>query len=232
MSSSRGVSEGSDRPSRRFPTPGYGALFVIIVLCITALLSSCYGADNNPRLIINGPISGDASSESLLYPARETRWTSNSALPALGSPSEVYQVVPFESGKDSATNALKSFVKLFSEVKGTALSKVTDSALSMIDNTSSAIVSLSPTLAGSNDLAKVAGEDSAAKTWQQALNGFVSAQSNASPKTKVEAVKRKVDLRGWSLTEVNRRKNSVVLSFENEEEASLFLKQYQASKQS
>ena len=48
----------------------------------------------------------------------------------------------------------------------------------------------------------------------------------------VEAVKRKVDLRGWSLTEVNRRKNSVVLSFENEEEASLFLKQYQASKQS
>ena len=130
------------------------------------------------------------------------------------------------------SNALKSFVKLFSEVKGTALSKVTDSALSMIDSTSSAIVSLSPTLAGSNDLAKDAGEDSAAKTWQQALNGFVSAQSNASPKTKVEAVKRKVDLRGWSLTEVNRRKNSVVLSFENEEEASLFLKQYQASKQS
>lgn len=130
------------------------------------------------------------------------------------------------------SNALKSFVKLFSEVKGTALSKVTDSALNMIDNTSSAIVSLSPTLAGSNDLAKDAGEDSAAKTWQQALNGFVSVQSNTSPKTKVEAVKRKVDLRGWSLTEINRRKNSVVLSFENEEEASLFLKQYQASKQS
>ncbi len=134
MSSSRGISESTERPSRRFPTPGYGALFVIIVLCVTALLSSCYGADKNPRLSISAPISGKASSESLLYPARETRWTSDSALPALGSPGEVYQVVPFESGKDSATNALKSFAEHF----GSA------GALKKIDCSSSIEVSHAP----------------------------------------------------------------------------------------
>lgn len=130
------------------------------------------------------------------------------------------------------SNALKSFVKLFAEIKGASLSKMTASALSMIESTSSAIVSLSPTLASSDDLAKDSGEDSAAKTWQQALNGFVTAQSNAGPKVKEPAVKRKVDLRGWTLTEVNRRKNSVVLNFENEDEAAQFLKKYQESKKS
>lgn len=113
MSSGRGNPESTDRPLRRFPTPGYGALFVIIVLAVTALLSSCYGADKNPRLSISAPSSAALNSESRLNPVRETRWTSDSALPALGSPSEVYQVVPFESGKDSATSALKSFAEHF-----------------------------------------------------------------------------------------------------------------------
>ena len=138
MSSSRGIYESTERPSRRFPTPGYGAIFVIIVLALTALFSSCYGADNNPRLSISAPNSASLSSESRLYPIRETRWISDSALPALGSPGEVYQVVPFESGKDSATNALKSFAEHF----GSA------GALKKIDCSSSIEVSHAPLTAG------------------------------------------------------------------------------------
>ncbi|AKL73010.1 hypothetical protein IMCC26256_11717 [Actinobacteria bacterium IMCC26256] len=138
MGSNEGISESTEHSNWRIPTPGYGAIFVIIVLALTALLSSCYGADKNPRLSISAPGSAKASSESLLYPARETRWTSSSALPGLGSPGEVYQVVPFESGKDSATNALKSFAEHF----GSA------GALKKIDCSSSIEVSHAPLTAG------------------------------------------------------------------------------------
>ncbi|CAB4774278.1 unannotated protein [freshwater metagenome] len=117
MSSSRGISESTERPSRRFPTPGYGAIFVIIVLALTALLSSCYGADNNPRLSISAPISAEArsnaSGDSLLYPVREMRWVTDSALPGLGSPVNVYQVVPFEQGAAAGRDALKRFASHF-----------------------------------------------------------------------------------------------------------------------
>lgn len=130
------------------------------------------------------------------------------------------------------SNVIKSVVKLFSEVKGSALSKLTDSALSMIERTSAEILNLSPTLSSANDLPSKSGEDSAPKTWQQALSAFVSAESSAISKDKPEIVKRKIDLRGWTLTEVNRRKNSVVLNFQDEEEATLFVKQYLASTKS
>ena len=117
MSSSRGISESTERPSRRFPTPGYGAIFVIIVLALTALLSSCYGADNNPRLSISAPISAEArsnaSGDSLLYPVREMRWVTDSALPGLGSPANVYQVVRLEQGAAAGRDALKRFASHF-----------------------------------------------------------------------------------------------------------------------
>lgn len=138
MGSNEGISESTEHSNWRIPTPGYGAIFVIIVLALTALLSSCYGADENPRLSISAPGSAKASSESLLYPARETRWTSDSALPGLGSPGEVYQVVPFESGEDSATNALKSFAEHFGST----------GALKKIDCSSSIEVTYPPLTAG------------------------------------------------------------------------------------
>ena len=117
MSSSRGISESTERPSRRFPTPGYGAIFVIIVLALTALFSSCYGADNNPRLSISAPISAEArsnaSGDSLLYPVRDMRWVTDSALPGLGSPANVYQVVRLEQGNAAGRDALKRFAEHF-----------------------------------------------------------------------------------------------------------------------
>ena len=117
MSRNRGIPESAERPSRRFPTPGYGAIFVIIVLALASLLSSCYGADNNPRLSISAPISAEArsnaSADSLLYPVREMRWVTDSALPGLGSPVNVYQVVPLEQGAAAGRDALKRFASHF-----------------------------------------------------------------------------------------------------------------------
>ena len=113
MSRNRGIPESAEHSKWRIPTPGYGAIFVIIVLALTALLSSCYGADNNPRLSISAPISAEArsnaSADSLLYPVREMRWVTDSALPGLGSPVNVYQVVPLEQGAAAGRDALKRF---------------------------------------------------------------------------------------------------------------------------
>jgi ParB/RepB/Spo0J family partition protein len=127
------------------------------------------------------------------------------------------------------SNALKSFVKLFADSNEGALQKLTSETLSMIEETFSSLVALSPTLSTTDDLNKGAGEDSTSKTWQQALSTFVASHSGKTAGKKIDSPKRKLDLRGWSLTEVNRRKNSVVLSFESEEDAALFLKEYQSS---
>ena len=114
--STNGSSNGeqSSKPWwKQIPIPRYGVAFVIIVLILTALASSFFGADDNPKLSISQAASAEGKTQSLLYPMRDTRWVTDSALPELGSPTSVFQVVPLESGESAATNALKSFAEHF-----------------------------------------------------------------------------------------------------------------------
>lgn len=89
------------------------------------------------------------------------------------------------------------------------------------------VSALSPTLSEAESLPLDAGEDSASKSWQKALAGFVAAHSEKAPSS---ARPRKVDLRGWTVSDAVRRKNTVVLSFENDEEATQFLALLEKSK--
>ena len=115
--------EQSSKPWwKQIPIPRYGVAFVIIVLILTALASSFFGADDNPKLSISQAASAEGKTQSLLYPMRDTRWVTDSALPELGSPTSVFQVVPLESGESAATNALKSFAEHFGRSTG-ALAK-------------------------------------------------------------------------------------------------------------
>ncbi len=140
MSRNRGIPESAEPSKWRIPTPGYGAIFVIIVLALTALLSSCYGADNNPRLSISAPISAEArnnaSADSLLYPVREMRWVTDSVLPGLGSPVNVYQVVPLEQGAAAGRDALKRFASHFGSTgEATNTEGITTIAVTTSDST-------------------------------------------------------------------------------------------------
>lgn len=126
------------------------------------------------------------------------------------------------------SNALKGFVKVLSEAKGAKLAKAVQNALTLIENTSAQVSALSPTLSSDSEtLSAISGEDTASKSWQKALAGFVALHSEKLPSP---ARPRKVDLRGWSVSEAIRRKNTVVLSFENDEEASQFLDLLEKSK--
>lgn len=127
------------------------------------------------------------------------------------------------------SNVIKRFVELLSETKGAKYSKAIQNAIEMIDNTFSEVTSLSPTLSKDEKLATGAGEDAALKSWQKALTSFVSTYS-AKEAVPSPARPRKVDLKGWSFSGAVRRKNSVVLSFEDEAEAEQFLKQFERSR--
>lgn len=127
------------------------------------------------------------------------------------------------------SNILKGFVKVLSESKGAKLTKVIQSAIDTIEAAASQVTALSPTLSDAEDVASGAGEDSASKSWQKALAEFVAEHSDKRS-TPSPAQSRKVDLKGWALSGAVRRKNSVVLSFDDESEAEQFLKLFEQSR--
>lgn len=127
------------------------------------------------------------------------------------------------------TNVLKGFVKVVADSQEDEMSQMTQRALAMIEATSVHLSALSPTLSDVDRLVAEAGEDLATNSWKKALSKFV-AEHSVKPVPIADRLKRKVDLRGWILSSAVRRKNTIVLSFEDDGEAEQFLKLYEQSK--
>lgn len=143
-------------------------------------------------------------------------------------PSEIVLAMKLSRVRVGA-NTLKDFIRLFEGIKGVSLKTLTAESLSMLEETFKTIGSSCPTLSSTEDLSKPSGEDSYSKTWQMALSRFVSARKEKKQIGSSSSKTPKVNLRGWDFSNVKRIDNSVVLSFETEDEAALFLAQYQKS---
>lgn len=130
------------------------------------------------------------------------------------------------------TNTLKDFVRLFESAQGKELKQLTADALTLLEGTFKSIKAFSANLSSDEVQAHANGEDTFFKTWQLAFKWFIDGSTPKKPKSPGSAKKHKVDIRGWGISNVKLYDNNVVLSFETEDEAALFLEQYQKSKKS
>lgn len=128
------------------------------------------------------------------------------------------------------SNALKSFVKFFAEHSESDIESLASKAGHMLEQTYSDISSSSPTRIGAESQLKDSGEDAVAVTWQKAFKKFIAENSGSKLYGSEAVLKRKIDLKGWTFTEVHQTKNQVVLNFETEEDAATFLNLYKKSR--
>lgn len=128
------------------------------------------------------------------------------------------------------SNVLKSFVSLFAESDDKSIEDLSTLAIQTLEKTFAQISSLSGLSRGADQSPDDAGEDSIASTWHQALKKFVSENSKPKVMDPTKSVKKKIDLKGWTFTQVERNKNSIILNFETEQEAEMFFDQYHRSR--
>lgn len=144
-------------------------------------------------------------------------------------PSEIVLAMKLSRVRVGA-NTLKDFVRLFESAQGEALKQLTADALTLLEGTFKSIKAFSANLSSGDVQAHADGEDTFFKTWQLAFKWFIDGSTPKKPKSPGPSKKHKVDIRGWGISNVKLYDNNVVLSFETEDEAALFLEQYQKSK--